>query len=90
MEIEVWFGTGEGCITGPIEAAVLEELPNGEIKFSITDAGWRDHVGWDEDETVEFTYPRLRPDNRIGYDAYAWCLKGEGPVGHNHVDPKWW
>jgi hypothetical protein len=88
MEIEVWFGTGEGCIVGPIEAKALEELPNGEVRFSITDPGWLDWVGWDE--PVEFTYPRLRPDGRVGYDAYVWCPKGEGPKASWRVQTKWW
>jgi hypothetical protein len=70
-DIEVWFGTGGGYLAGPIEATCVEELPNGEVRFFITDRGW--------DDPVEFTYPRLRPDFFVRYDAYAWCPKGEGP-----------
>lgn len=89
MEIEVWFGCGDGYIAGPIEATLVEERPNGEVKFRITDKGFRDHVGWEDHEIIEFTYPRLRPDHYVRYDAYAWCPKGEGPQPSVHVT-KWW
>jgi hypothetical protein len=88
-DIEVWFGTGDGHIAGPIEANFVEECSNGEVKFQITDPGFREHVGWEDDEVVEFTYPRLRPDNYVRYDAYAWCPKGEGPQPSSSVG-KWW
>lgn len=87
LEIEVWFGSGDGFIVGPIEAKLVEMHANlDDVRFLITDKGWLDHVGWDEDEPVEFTFPRLRADHYVGYDAYAWCPKGEGPK----IPTKWW
>lgn len=83
MEIEVWFGSGDGFIVGPIEALLVATLPNGEIRFRITDPGWLDHVGWDE--PPEFTYGPLPANHYVGYDRYAWCVKGAGPPA-----TKWW
>ncbi len=90
LEIEVWFGTGDGYIAGPIEATLVEMHADlTTVRFHITDKGFREHVGWEEDEIVEFTYPRLRPDHYVGYDAYAWCPKGEGPKNSSRAS-KWW
>lgn len=82
MEIEVWFGQGDTRPVGPIEATFLAH-EGDEVRFLITDAGWLDHVGWDE--PVEFTYGRLPATYFVSYDAYAWCPKGEGPR-----PSKWW
>jgi hypothetical protein len=85
LDIEVWFGAGDGHIIGPIEATLVEMHANlNDVRFLITDKGWLGHVGWDE--PVEFTYPHLRSDHYVGYDAYAWCAKGEGPQSPT----KWW
>jgi len=83
MEIEVWYGAGDRNPVGPIEATLLEELPNGEVRFNITDKGWLDHVGWDE--PPEFTYGRLPDTHFVHNDAYAWCPKGTGGE-----PTKWW
>jgi hypothetical protein len=83
MDIEVWFGQGDDDPIGPIEAKFLEEFPNGEVRFLITDAGFLDHVGWKE--PVEFTYGRLPANRFVRYDAYAWCPRGTGGPS-----TKWW
>jgi hypothetical protein len=81
--IHVWYGDGDHNPLGPIEAELLETLPNGDARFRITDPDWLRHVGWDE--PVEFTYGRLLGSRYVHYDAYAWCPVGEGGEG----DP-WW
>lgn len=83
MDIEVWYGDGDTNPLGPIEAKLIELLPNGEARFLITDKDWLDHTGFDE--PVEFTYGRLPANRFVRYDAYCWCPKGEGGAS-----TKWW
>jgi hypothetical protein len=74
-EIDVWYGLGDSDPVGPLEATLVNLLPNGQAEFLITDEGWLDHIG--EDEPLTYTARRRYSDGFVGNDDYSWTPKEE-------------
>lgn len=91
MDIEAWFGIGDGDRIGPLTAELVgDPQADGTATIRITDPAWAERMGLDLEEDADLLTHRevdcIGPKTYVGYDSYAWCPKGEGgdPPGN------WW